>query len=160
MGIGARGAKRSAGAGTEPAGWLLVPPGFRKSTYLLLVPATVNRSVERSSEGFSDYRSPPPPRLSRLRAQRNSRGEIQIMEESSTPLPRERDPPLSSHTKIKVSSPAFLENMLTCGPPLGGPAAPPGAARGAIVGKLDGGGGSGLFCRKGGKNVNTNTSKF
>lgn len=37
IGIGAKGAKRSAGAGANPPG-LAVLLGFRTSTYLLLVP--------------------------------------------------------------------------------------------------------------------------
>lgn len=37
MGIGAKGAKMSAGAGANPAGFAVLP-GFRTSTYRLLTP--------------------------------------------------------------------------------------------------------------------------
>lgn len=43
------------------------------------------------------------------------------------------------------NSPAFLENMLTGGPPPGGPVGPPGPGIGAILGKPEGGGGGGLL---------------
>lgn len=51
--------------------------------------------------------------------------------------------------------PAFLENMLTEGPPLGGPGGPPGPGGpagpgiGAILGKPEGGGGGGLLSSSG-----------
>lgn len=46
---------------------------------------------------------------------------------------------------MTLFSPAFRENMLRGGPPLGGAAGPPGPGIGAILGKPEGGGGGGLL---------------
>lgn len=98
IGIGARGAKMSAGAGASPPG-LVVPPGLRTSTYLLLGP-----------------------------------DEKQSHQSDATDA-----------SLCTLNSPAFRENMLTGGPPPGGPPGTPGLGIRGIEGKPDGGGARGLL---------------